>query len=960
MDSPWVVVVAASVLTVVLIAVWQRLSQIVSSRSVAWLFGLGSVLTIAAVGWQAFVVTPTYRDLFIEPAYPILSITHGVVALIGVILLAVAIVQFAQLWASREDEFVGREARQGLAAEVRVAATGQRALPVILQRALTALVSRLDGTGGAIFLIHRRRARLVLAAEHRLDREALSTLEETGTQIGPIRDALGLGAPAVIDDAATLASLRLSGNHAALIAPLVSDTDAVGLLIITGRSRGSFDTATLSAVTSVCVWLADRIDLTRRQREVEVARSSQEMADNQRGILESVLASSHDAMLAPDPLTEVQQIAAERFPGSMVAILKATSAGIDWLVNALPDQSISPQFAAALPDVLGKGRPMVINQEGTDSSGNRFHLASTLVVPVQLPDALPPSALVIRREDTTLDLTDFDLRLCEYLGGLISIALIARDARRLSLARRQRLSSLLDLWAQPVPDHLTADQQAERMRDEIQRLLTSEAVVCLVSLPGEEGMATLSCLRESTVVEGSVPVAELVGAANALAQRKLASITDEGPRQALVGVLSGTGVLPPTGNVQRVSWLPLEPLSSGTLLVIAHLEPDSTATENEQMAALAVSGVLLAVTTRQAIGVAGSSPESVVQDGSLFNELSNHLFAILGSAQLAESKIDETSEVAPHLRRIVSSSEAATSLTRRIAQPEPGDVETDRTINDALSQVLNSRRISDSLYMAGGRPREIDFRPGDIRTARLADPHSAQLLETMLNKLAALAADDDMMSVVTYQEGQWLYLDVVRHPRHFPTRDRLAGLAPYRNGNDLVTERPAERHWQTVAREGGEVALDPSEPRPAWLSLRFPLERPEATSTPTPSTSSIRILAIDDQAVILDLIEAMGQSLGYRVTRAPDATSGYTLLSENDYDLVLTDLAMPGESGIELARRIAGEYPNLPIVLVTGYDVPSSSAELQRMGIRGILRKPFRLEQLSDLIEATVKSRTIS
>ena len=120
----------------------------------------------------------------------------------------------------------------------------------------------------------------------------------------------------------------------------------------------------------------------------------------------------------------------------------------------------------------------------------------------------------------------------------------------------------------------------------------------------------------------------------------------------------------------------------------------------------------------------------------------------------------------------------------------------------------------------------------------------------------------------------------------------------------------------------------------------------------------MRILAIDDQLIILDLITAMCQSLGYEVRTATSGREGLQLARAERFDLVLTDLAMPDISGLETAKQIRALHPEVPIILVTGWEASIDRRQLTQAGISDVLYKPFRIEQLTDIIRTAATPRS--
>ena len=78
-----------------------------------------------------------------------------------------------------------------------------------------------------------------------------------------------------------------------------------------------------------------------------------------------------------------------------------------------------------------------------------------------------------------------------------------------------------------------------------------------------------------------------------------------------------------------------------------------------------------------------------------------------------------------------------------------------------------------------------------------------------------------------------------------------------------------------------------------------------------------RILIIDDEAGIRDSLETLLTLEGFRVDLAGDGVAGLDQLTRNAYDLMLLDLALPGESGIDLLPRIKALVPDLPVIMIT-------------------------------------------
>jgi signal transduction histidine kinase/CheY-like chemotaxis protein len=113
-----------------------------------------------------------------------------------------------------------------------------------------------------------------------------------------------------------------------------------------------------------------------------------------------------------------------------------------------------------------------------------------------------------------------------------------------------------------------------------------------------------------------------------------------------------------------------------------------------------------------------------------------------------------------------------------------------------------------------------------------------------------------------------------------------------------------------------------------------------------------RLLCVDDNPSVLSGVQEMLEYLGYAVTahESPDAALEALRAAPGDFDLLLTDFAMPGMSGLELTRKALEVRPELPVVLASGYLTPADHDALSALGVREILLKPNVLEELGGAV----------
>ncbi len=121
---------------------------------------------------------------------------------------------------------------------------------------------------------------------------------------------------------------------------------------------------------------------------------------------------------------------------------------------------------------------------------------------------------------------------------------------------------------------------------------------------------------------------------------------------------------------------------------------------------------------------------------------------------------------------------------------------------------------------------------------------------------------------------------------------------------------------------------------------------------------SPRILIIDDEDAIRESLETLLTLEGFVVSMAADGTSGFELLSRNEYDLLLLDLALPGESGIDLLPRITAIQQNLPIIMITAFGTMGNVVDAIRAGAENFVQKPWDNEKLlADIRTAIARHR---
>src|ERR1700733_12262397 len=123
---------------------------------------------------------------------------------------------------------------------------------------------------------------------------------------------------------------------------------------------------------------------------------------------------------------------------------------------------------------------------------------------------------------------------------------------------------------------------------------------------------------------------------------------------------------------------------------------------------------------------------------------------------------------------------------------------------------------------------------------------------------------------------------------------------------------------------------------------------------PNDLPSDARIPVIDEEAGIRESLEVLLTLEGYTVEMAVDGEEGLAMLEKRSYDLTLLDLALPGQTGLELLPQIHERYPELPVVMITAYGTVDNVVEAVRAGAENFVQKPWDNEKLLADIRSAV------
>ncbi len=335
------------------------------------------------------------------------------------------------------------------------------------------------------------------------------------------------------------------------------------------------------------------------------------------------------------------------------------------------------------------------------------------------------------------------------------------------------------------------------------------------------------------------------------------------------------------------------------------------------------------------------------------HELNNLLMVALSASELAETAHD--GEQHQLLRTAVEDAGRLIAQMQAFGRgPAPDEVPVVLEAAELLREALDFSRSH------WQRPRGVGsaairltthFEPDTrVRVIRSELRHAA--VNLIVNAIDAMP-HGGTLTVACAREGDDVVLRIEDSGRGIPpeVRDRI--FEPFfstkgERGLGLGLSLVAE----IVARHDGSLSADSDRETGCAFEMRLPRARPDAAGPPAPEPPAphprpCRVLLVEDDAALRDQLERSLKVDGHQVRAYASAEDAEADWAEDPRaDVLVTDLSLPGRTGLELASRLRARGARLPVVLITAWGVALDSALREERGIQSVLGKPFRREAL--------------
>ncbi len=342
------------------------------------------------------------------------------------------------------------------------------------------------------------------------------------------------------------------------------------------------------------------------------------------------------------------------------------------------------------------------------------------------------------------------------------------------------------------------------------------------------------------------------------------------------------------------------------------------------------------------------------------HDFNNALAPILGFSELLLMKpetLQDTMRARGYLEMIYNAAKESAVIVSRLREfyryRDEGEVFMPVVINDLILQVISftQPRWKDQALAAGVT---IDVRT-EMSNVPTVPGNEGELREALANLVFnAIDAIPKRGTIIlrTEVQGRWLVITVSDDGLGMSEDVRVRCLEPFfstkqNEGSGLGLGSV----YGIVRRHEGEIDIQSELGRGTSVSISLPLERkgkaPEAPKPPRPVRASLRILVVEDEPLVREVLGVYLQEDQHHVVVAVNGRDGLDKFkTEGPFDLVMTDRAMPEMNGDQLAAEIKRLNPKQPIVLLTGFGDLMTGAGEQPPGVDLVVSKPFTLATL--------------
>jgi len=350
------------------------------------------------------------------------------------------------------------------------------------------------------------------------------------------------------------------------------------------------------------------------------------------------------------------------------------------------------------------------------------------------------------------------------------------------------------------------------------------------------------------------------------------------------------------------------------------------------------------------------------------HDFNNVLAVVLGNIQLLLYQLDRLSpeEVREGLKVIERSSKDGAETVRRIQ--EFTGVRRDRefislSLNEIITEVI---AITQPRWKGQTQKKGIQVElTTQLKNIPLVMGSPSELREVLtniiFNAVDAMPEGGELTIATQPQTEDWVEVRIA------DTGIGMTGEVKKRIFDPFFTTKGVTNSglgmsvsYGIVKRHGGEILIESEQGKGTTFIIHLPTGYGEEEAVvkevaPIKESRQARILVIDDEDSVRDILSRMLKTKGHQVVVASNGEEGIERFRSQPFDLVFTDLGMPKLSGWEVGKTIKEINPKVPVAMITGWGVELDREKLSESGIDLIVSKPFNFDQVIHLVSEAME-----
>ena len=348
------------------------------------------------------------------------------------------------------------------------------------------------------------------------------------------------------------------------------------------------------------------------------------------------------------------------------------------------------------------------------------------------------------------------------------------------------------------------------------------------------------------------------------------------------------------------------------------------------------------------------------------HDFNNALMPVSGFAELLlvdPSILDDKKKAAGYLEIIRTAAQDATNIVARLREfyraNEHSDVFTEVNLKRLAQQTISLTQPKwKNQAQARGAEIHIKEMLDDVPTIAGDESALREVLTNLIfNAVDAMAAGGTL-TLRTFCEGERVCVEVSDTGAGMSDEVRKRCMEPFfSTKGERGTGLGLAMVFGIVQRHDGKIDLNTQIGQGTAFTISFPVRSiaPKAAAAgPARHQQALRVLVVDDEPQVRQVLTAFLTKEGHQVQTADDGVDGLRRFLDGKFDLVITDKAMPGMSGDQMAVAIKQFSPGMPIVLLSGFHTARDNEVLA--GINVIATKPITLPALRETIDKAMQT----